>query len=66
MGTFEVVMKNGRLYLRHWHPIYDFKGGYEDRAIYGVKTQTPYIKWNWRKLELEDDMKEQLKKLLAV
>lgn len=64
-SRFEVVLKNGRPFLRHWHKIFDWKGGFEDRTIYGARTAAPYIKWNWLKLELEDEMKEQLRNLLA-
>lgn len=64
-SRFEVVMKNGRPFLRHWHPIFKWQGGYEDRMIYGAKTDAPYIKWNWEKLTLEDYMIEQLRKLQA-
>lgn len=64
-SRFEVVLKNGRPFLRHWHKIFDWNGGYEDRTIYGVNTVTPYIRWNFQKLELDSDMKEQLRNLLA-
>lgn len=64
-SRFEVVLKNGRPFLRHWHKIFDWNGGYEDRTIYGVNTATPYIRWNFQKLELSSDMKEQLRNLLV-
>ena len=62
---FEVIMKNGRPFLRHWHPIHEWQGGYEDRKIFGAKTETPYIKWMWNRLELDPEMLEQLRKLQA-
>ena len=64
-SRFEVVLKNGRPFLRHWHKIFEWNGGYEDRTIYGVKTATPYIRWYFQKLELEPYMKEQLRSLLG-
>lgn len=64
-SRFEVVQKNGRAFLRHWHPLYDWRGGYEDRMIYGAKTETPYIKWNWLRMELDAEMIEQLRAIQA-
>ena len=63
MKEYEVITKNGRPYLRHWHTIY--QGGYRDMTIYGAKTATPYVKWNWLRFELDDDMKHQLARILG-
>ena len=32
-NKYEVVMKNGKPFLRMWHPIYDWEGGYHDCMI---------------------------------
>ena len=68
MEKYEVVMKNGKAYLRMWHPFYDYQGGYNDSMIYKAKTDEPYIKYQsgyLGKLYLDEEMKEQLKKVMA-
>lgn len=64
---FEVVMKDGRPYLRQWHPIYNCEGGYHDSMIYKARTEAPYIRYLSSYLgdiPLNDEMKNQLKSAL--
>ena len=68
MTRYEVVVKNGKPFLRMYHPIYDYQGGYNDSMIYKAKTDAPYIKYMsgyLGKLYLEDEMKKELRKIMA-
>lgn len=38
---FEVVIKNGKPFLRQWHPVFQYEGGYHDSMIYKARTEAP-------------------------
>lgn len=66
-NKYEIVMKNGKPFLRMWHPIYDWEGGYHDCMIYKAKTDAPYIKYMSGYLgtiDLDEEMKSELRKVL--
>lgn len=57
---FEVIKRNGRYWLRFWDPIFNWKGGYDDSMIYGIKTGAPYYKWMGMKYELDEELQAKL------
>lgn len=64
---FEVVIKNGKPFLRQWHPVFQYEGGYHDSMIYKARTEAPYFRYMSSYLgniPLNDEMKEQLKAAL--
>jgi hypothetical protein len=62
-NTYEVVIKNGKPFLRMWHSIY--QNGYYDSMIYKAKSEKPYIKYLGSTWYIEDDKKEMIKKAIA-
>lgn len=67
MTTYEIVKKNGKPFLRMYHPIYDYQGGYYESMIYGAKTEKPYIKYMsgyLGKTFLDEELKEKLREAL--